>query len=82
MAGPRKYSDGLRERVVRLVFESGRPIAHVARGLGIYKEALGHWVRQSEADSGRRRDLLRSGEREELKRLGKGNTELKRPNAI
>ena len=31
MGAPRKYSDELRERAVRLVFESGRPIAHVAR---------------------------------------------------
>ena len=29
MAAPRKYSEELRERAVRLVFESGRPIAHV-----------------------------------------------------
>jgi transposase len=33
MAAPRKYSDELRERAVRLVFERGRPIAHVARDL-------------------------------------------------
>ena len=58
MAAPRKYSDELRERAVRLVFESNRPIAHVAQDLGIHKEALRHWVRQAEADSGRRRDLL------------------------
>jgi transposase len=39
-------------------------------------------VRQAEADSGRRRDLLSSEEREELKRLRKENAELKRANAI
>jgi transposase/helix-turn-helix protein len=39
--------------------ESGRPIAHVARDLGVHKEALRHWVRRAEADSGRRPDLLR-----------------------
>jgi transposase len=71
MAAPRKYSDELRERAVRLVFESGRPIAHVAGDLGIHKEALRHWVRQTEADTGRRRELLTSDEREELKRLRK-----------
>ena len=52
---------------------SRRPIAHVARDLGIHKEALRLWVRQAEADSGRRRDLLTSEEREELKRLRKEN---------
>ena len=82
MAAPRKYSDELRERAVRLVFESGRPIAHVARDLGIHKEALRHWVRQREADSGRRRDLLTSEERDELKRLRREVAELRRANAI
>jgi len=52
MSRPRKYE--LRERAVRLVFESKRPIAHVAQDLGVHKESLRHWVRQAEADSGRR----------------------------
>jgi transposase len=82
MAAPRKYSEELRERAVRLVFESKRPVAHVARDLGVHKESLRHWVRQAEADGGRRRDLLTSEEREELKRLRKENAELRRANAI
>ncbi len=82
MSRPRKYSDELRERAVRLYFESERPIAHVARDLGIHREALRQWVRQAEADSGRRRDLLTTDEREELKRLRKENAELRRANAI
>ena len=43
MARPRKYPDELRERAVRLVFESKRPIAHVAQDLGVHKEALRLW---------------------------------------
>jgi len=82
MSRPRKYPDELRERAVRLVFESKRPIAHVAQDLGVHKESLRHWVRQAEADSGRRRDLLTSDEREELKKLRKENAELMRANAI
>jgi transposase len=82
MGAPRKYSEELRERAVRLVFESKRPIAHVARDLGVHKESLRHWVRQAEADGGRRRDLLTSEQREELKRLRKENFELRRANAI
>ena len=50
MSRPRKYPDELRERAVRLVFESKRPIAHVARDLGIHQESLRQWVRQAEAD--------------------------------
>jgi transposase len=71
MPRPRKYSDELRERSARLYFESNRPIAHIAQDLGIHKEALRQWVRQAEADKGRRRDLLTSTERDELKKLRK-----------
>ena len=82
MARPRKYSDELRERAVRLYFESGRPVAHVANDLGIGKEALRQWVRQAEADRGLRPEQLTTSEREELRRLRKENAELKRANAI
>jgi putative transposase len=82
MARPRKYSAELRERAVRLYFESDRPIAHIAHDLGIHRESLRLWVRQAEADSGRRRDLLTTNEREELKRLRKENAELRRANEI
>lgn len=33
MPAPRKYPDGLRERVIREVRTTGRPIAHVAKDL-------------------------------------------------
>jgi transposase len=82
MPAQRKYPEELRERAVRLVFESERPIAHVARDLGIHKEALRLWVRRAEADTGRRPELLRSDEREELKQLRKENAEPRRANAI
>lgn len=64
MARPRKYSAGLQERAVRLYFESDRPIAHLARDLGIHRESLRLCVRQADADSGRRHDLLTTSERE------------------
>jgi transposase len=35
MPAPKKYPDELRERAVRLVFESKGPIAHVALDLGV-----------------------------------------------
>ena len=40
MPRQKKYPDELRERAVRLVFESGRPIAHVAKDLGVHYESL------------------------------------------
>ena len=58
MAATNKDSDQLRERAVRLVFESGRPIAHVARDLGIHEEPPRHWVRWAEAEGGRWRAPL------------------------
>lgn len=82
MPAQKKYPDELRERAVRLVFESGRPIAHVARDLGIHPEALRKWVRQAEADAGQRPDLLTSSERDRLKALARENRELRRANEI
>lgn len=61
MAAPKKYPDELRERAVQEVAESGRPIAHVARDLGIHPEALRNWVRQDEADHGERPDRAMMG---------------------
>jgi transposase len=58
MAHARKYSRELLDRGARLVFESGRPVAHVARDLGIESETLRKHVRQVEADEGRRKDVL------------------------
>ncbi|MEA2188464.1 MAG: transposase [Solirubrobacteraceae bacterium] len=48
MPAPKKYPDELRERAVRLVFESKRPITHVATDLGVHKQALRSWVRQAQ----------------------------------
>jgi transposase len=82
MPAPKKYPDELRERAVRLVAESGRPIAHVANDLGVHREALRQWVRQAEADAGTRRDLLTSDERERLKSLEREVRELRKANEI
>ena len=82
MPRAKKYPDELRQRAIRLVFESGRPIAHVAADLGIHPESLRKWVRQAEADEGRRAEILTSDEREELKTLRAENRELRRANEI
>ena len=81
MSRPRKYPEELIDRGIRMVFESGRPIAHVAADLGIPSETLRKKVRQAEIDEGRRQGLS-SAEREEIKKLRKENAELRRSNEI
>ena len=82
MPRPRKYPQELIERGVRLAIESGRPVAHVARDIGLPAEVLRKRVRQAEADQGLRADLPSSEEREEIKRLKRENYELRRANEI
>ena len=82
MARSRKYPRELRERAVRTVLESGRPIAQVAKDLGIGSESLRAWVRQAQADAGERVEQLTTLEGEELKRLRGENRELRRANEI
>ena len=82
MPRPKKYPDELVERGVRLALESARPIAAIARDLGMHPEALRKRVRQAEADSGKRSDLLSTQEREEIRKLRKENYELRRANEI
>jgi transposase len=69
-------------RGVRLAIESGRPVAHVARDIGLPAETLRKRVRQAEADGGLRPDLPTSAEREEIKQLKRENFELRRANEI
>jgi transposase len=82
MARPRKYPPELLDRGARVVIDSGRPIAHVARDLGVPAESLRRYVRQIEADEGLRADLPSSDEREEIKALRKEVYELRRANEI
>jgi transposase len=49
----RKFDRDFREGAVRLVRETGKPIAQVARDLGINEGTLGNWVN---ADKRRRGD--------------------------
>jgi len=61
MPAPRKYSDEIKDRAVRMVIqirrESGQrqgAVAAVAAKLGINRETLRGWVRQAEVDQGQR----------------------------
>ena len=82
MGRPRKYPPELLDRGARVVIESGRPIALVARDLGVAPETLRRYVRRLEADEGLRLDLSTSEEREEIERLRREVYELRRANEI
>ena len=82
MARPKKYPDELIARGVRLAVESGRPIAVVARDLGMHPETLRRRVRQAQADEGLRPDLPTTAEREEIRKLRAEVFELRRANEI
>ena len=82
MPRPKKYPDELMDRGVRLALESKRPIAHVAADLGVHPEALRKRVRQAEADSGQRPNILSTEEREEIRKLRREVHELRRANEI
>lgn len=77
-----KYPPEFRERAVRIARESDRPIAAVARDLGMHHETLRVWVRQDEADDGTRSDRLTTAEREALAALRRENRDLRRSNEI
>ncbi|MBA2516329.1 MAG: transposase [Solirubrobacterales bacterium] len=82
MARPKKYPDELVARGVRLALDSGRPIAAVARDLGMHPETLRKRVRQAQADEGLRPDLPTTAEREEIRALRAEVFELRRANEI
>jgi len=72
----KKYDREFREGAVRIVNETKKPIAQVARDLGVNEGTLGNWVaRDREAQAGTRG--LSAGDIEELKRLRAENAELR-----
>jgi transposase len=44
-----KYDREFRDGAVRIVEETGKPIAQVARDLGVVEGTLGNWVNQARA---------------------------------
>ena len=89
MARPSKYPRELRERAVRMVFESKDDFASefeairtIAAKLGIGStETLRKWVRRAEVDGGTRPGRT-SSELAEIRELKRENVELRRANEI
>ena len=72
----RKFSDEFKRDAVEIVRSSDRPIAEVARELGIYDSTLGAWVKQDEINRGEREGLT-SDERTRLSELERENARLR-----
>ena len=70
----RKFDEDFKQGAVRLVHETGKPIAQVARELGVNEGTLGNWCARDRRRHGD--GALTEGEREELRRLRKENAEL------
>ncbi|MGB8019933.1 MAG: transposase, partial [Candidatus Nanopelagicales bacterium] len=72
----RKFDEDFKAGAVALVLETGKPIAQVARELGVNDGTLGNWVAKARHGRAGGAELSES-ERAELVRLRKENTELR-----
>ena len=72
----RKFDAEFREGAVRLVSDTGKPIAVIARDLGVNPGTLGNWVAVDRAAREGTEGLSR-GDIDELKRLRSENAELR-----
>ena len=85
----RRYPPELRERAVRLVFETVEHdggnhfgvITRIARQLGVGDQSLRNWVAQAEIDRGRRGGTS-TADKQRIAQLERENRELRRANDI
>ncbi len=72
----RKFDQEFKEGAVRIVRETGKPVAQVARDLGINEGTLGNWVAKDRRAREGANGELSEGDRAELARLRRENAEL------
>lgn len=81
MSKRRKFTPEYRREAARLVIDTGRPIAVVAREIGVGEQLLGRWVRlERECEAGEPAGELDVDERAELKELRRQVHELRKDN--
>jgi len=76
------FSPEFREEAARMVVETSRPIADVARELGISETSLGNWVRAYRDKHAEDEPPLQLSERARLRELERKNRELEMENAF
>ena len=73
-----RYSPEYKEEAARMVVESGgRPIAEVAREIGVNETTLGTWVAKYRRDHAEDEPPLNVSERARLRELERENRELR-----
>jgi len=78
----REFTPEYKDEAVKLVINTGRPVATVARELGIVEQTLGNWVKAFRARHEAGGEALTEEERAELVRLRKEVSELKMDRAF
>jgi transposase len=72
----RKFSPEFREEAARMVVDTSRPIADVARELGINETSLGNWVRDYRKKHAEDEPPLELSKRARLRELEQRNREM------
>ncbi|WP_206751300.1 transposase, partial [Cryobacterium sp. Hb1] len=73
----REFTPEYKDEAVKLVINTGRAVATVARELGINEASLGRWVSAFKARNDTGETAVTESERAELLRLRKENADLK-----
>jgi transposase-like protein len=73
----RKFSPEFKSEAVRLVIETSRPTAEVAREIGVHEGTLGAWVNKYRTEHADDEPPLSLSERARLRELERENRELR-----
>lgn len=71
----RKFDGDFKEGAVQIVLSTGRPVAEIAREIGVHEGTLGNWISLYRAKQ--TPGAVSESERAELVRLRKENAELR-----
>jgi transposase-like protein len=73
----RKFTPEFKDEAVKLVIDTSRPIAEVAREIGVNEGTLGNWVNRYRVDHADEEPPLAISERARLRELERENRELR-----